>query len=166
MPPKTSPETCSVIVTIYKYFEAESKRKAPFYSWDKVSDRTCHALGISRLLLYSCVKDSDAKSEPETPELKKTRKDSLDGFSKDLIKREVLTLLDKNVNISLDNLRQHLKEKNDLSVGKFKLWKTLHQLGFCYRKVNGNRRVLTERHDIVNQRIKFLRKIRLRREEQ
>ena len=64
-----------------------------------MSDRTCHALGISRSLLYSCVKDSDAKSEPETPELKKTRKDSLDGFSKDLNKREVLTFLDKNVNI-------------------------------------------------------------------
>ena len=103
------PEKFSVIVTIYKYFEAESKRKALFYGWNKVSDRTCHALGISRSLLYSCVKNSDAKHEPGRAEIKKTKKDSLDGFSKYLIKREVLTLLDINVNITVE-YKVHVRE--------------------------------------------------------
>ena len=116
-------------------------------------------------LLHSCLKNVDATSESESATNRKARTDSLDGFSKDLIKRVVLSLMDKNENITLCKLRQHLKDKNDLCVGKFKLWKTLHQLGFRYRKVDGNRRVLTERHDIVNQRINFLRKIRSRREE-
>ena len=165
MPPKTFPEKASMIAKIYKHFEAESKRKAPFFSWDKIYKRTCHALGISKALLHSCLKTVDATSESENAANRKTRKDSLDGFSKDLIKRVVLSLMDKNENITLCKLRQHLKDNNDLCVGKFKLWKTLHHLGFRYRKVDGNRRVLTERHDIVNQRINFLRKIRSRREE-
>ena len=111
------------------------------------------------------MKTVDATSESESAANRKTRKYSLDGFSKDLIKRVVLSLMDKNENITLCKLRQHLKDNNDLCVGKFKIWKALHHLGFRYRKVDGNRRVLTERHDIVNQRINFLRKIRSRREE-
>ena len=154
-----------VYINDHKYFEAKSKRKSPLYSWDKVNLRTCHALGISKSLLHSCLKNNDLTSDSGGADVKNLGTDSFDSFSKDLIKREVLTLISKNENITLGKLKQHLKEKNDLCVGKYKLWKTLHQLGFRYRKLTGNRRVLTEKHDIINKRINFLRKIRSRREE-
>jgi hypothetical protein len=44
MPVKASAEKRELILKIYKYFGAESKRKAPFYAWNKVIDRTVQAL--------------------------------------------------------------------------------------------------------------------------
>jgi transposase len=38
-------------------------------------------------------------------------------------------------------------------ISKYKLWKTLHELGFRYNKLSGERKALVERVDIVNQRI-------------
>jgi hypothetical protein len=46
-----------------------------------------------------------------------------------------------------------------------KLWKTLHELGFRYKKLSGNRKCLVERTYIVNQRINYLRTIKKKREE-
>jgi hypothetical protein len=40
MPVKASAEKRELILKIDKYFGAESKRKAPFYAWNKVIDRT------------------------------------------------------------------------------------------------------------------------------
>jgi hypothetical protein len=37
---KASAEKRELILKIYKYFGAESKRKPPFYAWNKVIDRT------------------------------------------------------------------------------------------------------------------------------
>jgi hypothetical protein len=37
----------------------------------------------------------------------------------------------------------------------YKLWKTLHELGFRYAKINGNKKALVERKDLVNKRIIF-----------
>jgi hypothetical protein len=53
------------------------------------------------------------------------------------------------------------KEKNhSLKLSKYKLWKTLHELGFRYAKINGNKKALVERKDLVNKRINFLRTIK------
>jgi hypothetical protein len=38
MPVKASAEKRELILKIYKYFGAESKRKAPFYAWNKVKE--------------------------------------------------------------------------------------------------------------------------------
>jgi hypothetical protein len=42
-------------------------------------------------------------------------------------------------------------------LSKYKLWKALHELGFRYAKINGNKKALVERKDLVNKRIIFLR---------
>jgi hypothetical protein len=50
-----------------------------------------------------------------------------------------------------------LEKTHSLKVSKYKLWKTLHELGFKYAKINGNKKALVERKDLVNKRIQFLR---------
>ena len=50
MPPNTSPENV-VIVTIYKYFEVESERKAPVYTWEE----HCQITEICVFSMYSYV---------------------------------------------------------------------------------------------------------------
>jgi hypothetical protein len=50
-------------------------------------------------------------------------------------------------------LRVTLEKKHSLKVSKYKLWKTLHGLCFKYAKINGNKKALVERKDLVNKRI-------------
>lgn len=87
MPVKASAEKRELILKIYKYFRAKSKRKAPFYTWNKVIDRTVQALDISRSFLNKIL-------EKEPVELNEKSvnkcKDSLDSFDKDLIRRVVV----------------------------------------------------------------------------
>lgn len=162
MPVKASAEKRELILKIYKYFGAESKRKAPFYAWNKVIDRTVQALDISRSFLNKIL-----KKEPVELNEKSVNKckDSLDSFDKDLIRRVVVGFFSKNEYVSIRKLRVTLEKNHSLKVSKYKLWKTLHELGFRYAKINGNKKALVERKDLVNKRIIFLRTIKQKRNE-
>jgi transposase len=43
-----------------------------------------------------------------------------------------------------------LEKNHSLKLSKYKLWKALHELGFRYAKINGNKKALVERKDLVN----------------
>ncbi|CAG2257303.1 unnamed protein product [Mytilus edulis] len=94
-----------------------------------------------------------------------TKKDKIDQFDKDLIKTTVHNLFRKNECVTLKKLKQLLEKNHEISLSKYKLWKTLHELGFRYKRVDKNRKGLVERKDIVNQRIQYLRTIKKKREE-
>jgi hypothetical protein len=55
----------------------------------------------------------------------------------------------------LQQLKVELDENHGIKLTKYKLWKTLHELGFRYKKLSGQRKALVERVDIVNQRINY-----------
>jgi hypothetical protein len=118
MPVKASAEKRELILKIYKYFGAESKRKAPFYALNNVIDRTVQALDNSRSFLNKIL-----KKEPVELNEKSVNKckDSLDSFDKDLIRRVVLVIR---------KLRVTLEKNHSLKLSKYKLWKTLHELRF------------------------------------
>ena len=93
-------------------------------------------------------------------------KDSLDSFDKDLIRRVVVGFIfSKNEYVSIRKLRVTLEKNQFLKLSKYKLCKTLHELGFRYAKINGNKKALVERKDLVNKRIIFLRTIKQKRNE-
>jgi hypothetical protein len=69
-------------------------------------------------------------------------KDSLDSFDKDLIRRVVVVFFSKNEYVSIRKLYVTLEKNHSLEVSKCKLWKTLHELGFKYAKINGNKTAL------------------------
>jgi hypothetical protein len=56
-----------------------------------------------------------------------------------------------------------LEKNHSLKVSKYKLWKTLHELGFKYAKINGNKKALVERKNLVNKKISFLCTIKQKR---
>ena len=66
----------------------------------------------------------------------------------------------KNEYVSIRKLRVTLEKNHSLKVSKYKLWKTLDELGFKYAKLNVNKKALVERKDLVNKRIIFLRTIK------
>ena len=80
-------EKRKLIFKIYKYFRAESKRKAPFYAWKKVIDRTVEALDINRSFLNKVLKEEPVELNEKSVN---KCKDSLDSFDKDLIRRVVV----------------------------------------------------------------------------
>ena len=103
-----SEEKKKIILKIYQYFDSKRKRGHPFYSLDKVADRTIQALGVSRSLLYSLLKKS-TKCENSVENSKPMKRDSLDSFE-DLIRRVVQNLFSKNEFVSLKKLRTYLAE--------------------------------------------------------
>jgi len=149
-----------LILKVFHYFESESKRGAPFYSCNNISKRTIHCLKISESLLKKLLRENSNDEEKERfTERKNT---ILDSFDKDLIKTVVFNLFSKNecICITLKKLKSYLEKNHNISISKYKLWKTLHELGFKYKKLSVNRKALVERNDIINQRINYLRTIK------
>ena len=69
-------------------------------------------------------------SNDEVKERFKERKDTiLDSFDQDLIKTVVFNLFSKNECITLKKLKSYLEKNHNISISKYKLWKTLHELG-------------------------------------
>ena len=84
----------------------------------------------------------------------------MDSFDKNLIKTVVFDLLYKNECITLKKLKSYLENNHNISISKYKLWKTLHGLRFKYKELSANRKALVERNDIINQKINYLRTIK------
>ena len=116
--------------------------------------------------LRKILKARDESKLMEYQENKKTfKKDSLDQFDKDVIKNVIHGYFSKNKCVTLRKLKVKLDENHGIKLTKYKLWKTLHELGFRYNKLSGERKALVERVDIVNQRINYLSTIKKKREE-
>jgi transposase len=79
----------------------------------------------------------------EEKSVKRVKLDKLDNFDKELIKTTVLDLFNKNECVTL----RKLKAKNcDLEISKYKLWKTLHELGFRYKKIIWEQKVFSRKN--------------------
>jgi hypothetical protein len=124
--------------------------------------RTVQALDISRSFLNKILKEEHVELNEKSVN---KCKDSLDSFDKELIRRVVVGFFSKNEYVSIRKLRVTLEKNHSLKVSKYKLWKTLHELGFKYAKINGNKKALVERKDLVIKRIFFLRTIKQKRNE-
>ena len=102
-------------------------------------------------------------SEPKCE--KRGRKEKLDTFQKDLIKRSVYKFFERNEMMTIKRLRKYLIEQENLNVSKYILMKLLHQMGFKYKKDPSNsREVICERSDLVRLRLAFLRTIKRKRD--
>lgn len=69
----------------------------------------------------------------------------------------IYVLVSFQENITLDGLQFALKEKEIFSFSRTTLHKLLPEIGFKYKK-DDNRRALCEKMNVVEQRIRFLRK--------
>ena len=139
MPPKIPVESKKMMLKVYDYFVAESKRGAPFYSWKYSNKRAAHCLNISLdSNLRKIIKASDESKPMEFHENNKTfKKDSLDHFDKDVINNVIYGYFSKNRCVTLRKLKVELDENHGIKLTKYKLWKTLHELGFRTKKSSG-----------------------------
>jgi hypothetical protein len=93
--------------------------------------------------LRKILKARDESKPMEFHENNKTfKKDSLDHFDKDVIKNVIYGYFSKNKCVTLRKLKVELDENHGIKLTKYKLWKTLHELGFRYKKLSGERKAL------------------------
>ena len=74
MPPKIPVESKKMMLKVYDYFVAESKRSAPFYSWKYSNKRATHCLNISLDSLRKILKARDESKPMEFQENNKLSK--------------------------------------------------------------------------------------------
>ena len=80
-------------------------------------------------------------------------KKKLDDFDKDLVRREVNIIYEKKEILTLKKLKLKLQNDHNLTVCKALLWRTLHQIGFFFKKNSWNsREVMCERSDLISKR--------------
>ena len=160
-----------MILKVYNYFKNESDRGKLRIRVSNYAKRTEDIFKLSRSALNRIVnkdkttKDNDSHEETEYIE-KRGRKDKLDSFQKDLIKRSVYKFYERNEMMTLKKLKAYLSEHENLNVSKYLLLRHLHKMGFKYNKDSTNSRdVICERADLVRLRSSFLRTIKKKREE-
>lgn len=81
----------------------------------------------------------------------------LNASSKEEIRSQIYALNEKKEFVTLQLLSKVLREKAIVDVSTSTLWRTIRNLGFCYKKTD-NRKVLCELSHIVAKRHEFLRR--------
>lgn len=154
-----------IVRKIHKYFQDEGKRCKPFFGWTKAKQRTMHALGISKSTLQRCLKSSPESNASVSVQEKQvhvhSKKEVLDSFDLDVIKRTIFSMHENKEYVTIKTLKMKLLQAHDLKLTKFVLWKALHKLKFKFGKLENNKLGMTERQDIVLQRVDFLKKIKV-----
>ena len=131
MPLKTSDEKQDLILKVFDYFEAELKQGRSFFK----SINTQKEQNNSNSLLCFLLRSRKQGHTNEEKYMKRVKLDKLDNCDKELIKKTVFDLFNKIECVTLRKLKAVLANNCDLEISKYKLWKTLHELGFRYKKI-------------------------------
>ena len=144
---------------LFKYFSREATRGRLYRDILNPAKRTQHALGISNRKFLRWTSITGVK------EIKRGRKERFDSFDKDVVRRQILKMLDEQELLTLKKLKAQLQEHRDLDISKSSLWKIVRSLGFTFKKRTGGKNVVCEKTHLVSARSKYLRQVREKREE-
>ncbi|XP_068619729.1 uncharacterized protein [Battus philenor] len=163
-----------IIYNVYKYFlnEAELfKMTSNRLYFKKVQERVAEATGVSRRTLNRILNEIDNENETsstshkfDTPKKGKAKKEyllHLDSFDYEIIRRMIYDFhLSFHELPTLNSLKLKLLEAIDFRGSEKTLRRILRQMGFRFKKMEDNRRVLMEKYDVRLKRIEYLDKIR------
>ena len=122
-----------------KVFCLSSKEKAtkkPIVSLDRVYQMTSKALGVSYTSVHRIMNDK----RPCKSNRSKERANILGDFDHCVIKRTMHGLYSRKIAPTVSIIHQEIKDS--IKISKSKLTLTLNDLGYTYKKIGDNRRVL------------------------
>jgi transposase len=151
-----------VTLDLFTYFCAEAKRGRLFCGIHKPKERVRHALGLSKSTLHRWLVAS-SNLNGSKPHLKRGRREKVDNFDRNVIKRELLNIIEKKEYVTLRKLKVWLSENNNIDISKQTLWKIVRQIGFTFQKGKSGKNVLCEKPHLLHLRNKYLREIREKR---
>ena len=120
--------------------------------------KTSKALGVS----YTSVHRIMNGKRPCKSNRLKERAKMLDDFDHCVIKRTIHDLYSRKIAPTVSIIHKEIKDS--IKISKSKLTLTLIDLGYTYKKIGDNRRVLYDQVSIINDRCNYLRKIKSFRE--
>ena len=101
--------------------------------------------------------DRPTTSKESNPHKKPFKK--LDSFDIDVISRKIKEMMESGEMITTKKLQASLRMDHRLEVPKTTLWRVIRFKGFTFKKTNGIRKILCERHDLQVARCAYLRSI-------
>lgn len=155
-----------LISNIYLFMKRESQEGPILLS--KVQERVAQATGISLRSVQRIIQERNTNevnnqpfSTPRKRRPKKKTKSTLDDFDKCVVRRTIHDFhITHKKRPTLSNLLPVLKDKIDFKGSVWSLRKVIADLGFKWRKSVDNRKILIEKPDIREKRIKFLRAVK------
>lgn len=151
-----SNDSKSIVEKVYQTCKQEKDQGSLMVPLSAPLRRTATMTGVSEMTVsrISCKLDSEKR---------KTRSDKflMDEFDQCVLRRTINDMITRiKVLPTVPALHQILREKIDYKGGQEHLRQELHRLGFTWKRVASNRKLLIERSDIVTLRAQFLRKIK------
>ena len=164
MPPKLNETKRSDIILMYKYF----KRVKVQYSntvFNNIFKSLADAFKISVVTIKRVVNEIEKADSTETVKHKQTKPPKIDHFDKTVIRRVVHDFYLERVMPTLALIRNRLRANHDIVIGVKKLRFVLYELGFKWKRICENKKAVVEQSDIVASRVKYLREIKIHRDE-
>lgn len=170
-----------IIFNVHRYMEKEAqKAKNQVLSKDyfqQIFKRTSEATGISTKTISKILKEQESSegastsagpsfSTPKKGRMKKAHRLELDDFDYQQIRRKIhdFHLVEKQV-VTVNSLLNNLKTEINFSGSRETLRRIMRELGFKFRRVETNRKLLAEKDEVRLLRIKYLRDVKRNREE-
>ena len=153
-----SPECQKFVKKLFAFFSKEKATKKPIVSFDRVYQRTSKALGVSDTSVHH-IKNGKRPCKSNRP---KERVKILDDFNHCVIKRTIHGLYSRKIAPIVSIIHKEIKDS--IKISKSKLTLTLIDLGYTYKTIGDNRRVLDDQVFIINDRCNYMRKIKSFRE--
>ena len=140
---------------LFAFFSKEKATNNPIVSFDRVYQKTSKALGVS----YTSVHHIMNGKRPCKSNRPKERAKILNDFDHFVIKSTIHGLYSWKIAPTVSII--HKEIKHSVKISKSKLTLTLIDLGYTYKKIGDNRRVLYDQVSIINDRCNYLRKIKI-----
>lgn len=148
----------NIAIKIYDYFCKEAKRGKLFHSLENPENRTRHILDLSKRSFNRWIQACDCQCSKYTKSLGRAK--MLDNFDRELIRKEICTMLNMNETVTLRKLKVSLKKNNSIEMSKSTLWRNVRAAGFTFRKYSNGRKFICEKPHIVAMRSKYLREVK------
>lgn len=168
---KVHSQAREIVSNVYRFMKEEAVRGAVTIPLQKARERTAAATGVSEREVtrinsefQKLLVSEDEVKIFKTPDKNRKRcktATNLDDFDKCVVRRTVHNFhIDEHRLPSVQSLSTVLKEKINLQGSESSLRRILKELGFRWRKVQNNRKLLIEKSDIREKRISYLRSLK------
>lgn len=155
-----------IIANVYKFMKREAESGQPI-NVKQVQARVAEATGVSIRSLQrilneekECLRSGAELSTPHKKRPRKKLKTDLDDFDECVVRKAVNEFhLTQKERPTVKSLLRILKGKIDFNGSSWALRKILRRLGFRWRKSVNNRKLLIEKSEIREMRLKYLRTV-------
>ena len=141
------------ILSLHRFFVNE-KHKSRGKKYKNVANSIACALNISTSTVYEVLRNKN-----KAPKSRKPKKQPLDNFDKETVRRVVHELYEKKQLPTLNKIRRRLQQLK-IIITRPRLSLELKSLGFKWKKITENRKIFIERPEIRAVRAHYLRTVR------